>query len=50
MFFLMFKPKNTNADGILFFNFVYISNFDRIALKASFLAKSFSAFAIPARF
>ena len=28
MFFLIFISKNTNTDGSLFFNFVYISDFD----------------------
>ena len=48
MFFFVFITKNTNVDGILFFNFVYISNFDWkfYVFKINLFGKNLSAFVI----
>ena len=48
MFFFIFITKNTNADRIIFFDFVialiFTGNF--MSLKSSFLGNSLSAFVI----
>ena len=46
MFFFIFISKNTIADGIIFFNFLNISNFDLTfyVFKIKFVAKSFLQF------
>ena len=46
--FLIFVNKNTNTDGILFFDFVNVSNItgNFIPLKSSFLANLLLAFVI----